>query len=303
MKYIFIGGAGRSGTTLVQKVLLGHPNINGGPEFYFTKHITTLYKNFINSHKTQSFHPSINKEDIKKAFLLFYNTYQKPYQDSGILFIAEKTPTNIDVVDDLLDLFEDALFINVYRDGRAVLNSHFQVKKRAWKKGKNLTEINLLKTSMYWSECIKNIKKVKKSNISRVYNLKYEDLINNPTEEFYKLFKYLGIESYEGVRSPEEIKNTNNQKMAHINQIWYTDEMFNKGYDNTRLDNWKIEMNLFRKYIGSSIMFNELNELGYSVKTSEKMGNMIFNFMYNLKSNIKEIKLIQPLLYLKRWFQ
>ena len=35
MNYVFLGGSGRSGTSFVQKLLILHSEIHGGPEFDF----------------------------------------------------------------------------------------------------------------------------------------------------------------------------------------------------------------------------------------------------------------------------
>ena len=43
-KFIFVGGAGRSGTTMVQNVLDSHPDIIGGPQFRNIPDIIDLRK-------------------------------------------------------------------------------------------------------------------------------------------------------------------------------------------------------------------------------------------------------------------
>ncbi len=44
IKFIFVGGCGRSGTTLVQKLLVSHSKIQGGREFGYSIDIFKLYK-------------------------------------------------------------------------------------------------------------------------------------------------------------------------------------------------------------------------------------------------------------------
>lgn len=45
MKFVFIGGCGRSGSSLLQDLLYRHPEIAGGPEFNFTARILQLHGN------------------------------------------------------------------------------------------------------------------------------------------------------------------------------------------------------------------------------------------------------------------
>jgi hypothetical protein len=301
-KYIFIGGAGRSGTTLVQKILLGHPSISGGPEFYFTKPIFELLDRMLKIHSSNCFHPSIKKMDLEKLVRQFYDELLKGYGDDNTEYISEKTPSNIHVAEILLNSYPDSLFINVYRDGRAVLNSHFNVKKRGRENGKNLTEIGLVKTSVYWNRCIKEGFTAAKKFPGRVINISYEQLIQNPKVVLTNLFQELNLSSYSEMLNPENIQLKEGENKPHINNIWYTEEMYSNSFDTSKRLSWKKEMNIFRQYIATSIMYEQLIDLGFELKPVHQFGNSIFTFFYNWKSVVKSWRILYPLLYIKRRF-
>ena len=131
MKFLFIGGAGRSGTSMVQDLMCKHPSINGGPEFNFTKGIMNLHRGmrtpfFLDRNKqyyTESF--------LDESFQSFYEGFFHGLDRDATGYISEKTPDNIDVIEDLLRLFPDSKFVFVYRDGRDVVLSNRKVAKRA----------------------------------------------------------------------------------------------------------------------------------------------------------------------------
>ncbi len=301
-KYIFIGGAGRSGTTLVQKILLGHPQVGGGPELYFTKPIFELLDRMLKNHSSNCFHPSIKKMDLERMIRQLYDGLLKAHGDENTEYISEKTPSNIHVAEILLNSYPDSLFINVYRDGRAVLNSHFNVKKRGRTNGKNLTEIGLVKTSVYWNRCIKEGLTVANKFPGRVINISYEQLIQNPEEVLTNLFLKLKLSSYSEMLNPENIQLKEGESKPHINNIWYTEEMYSNSFDTSKLLSWKKEMNILRQYIATSIMYKQLIDLGFELKSAHQFGNSIFTFFYNWKSIVKSWRILYPLLYIKRRF-
>lgn len=300
---LFIGGAGRSGTTLVQKVLLAHPKIAGGAEFYYTKPIFELHQKMLKSCKNEVFHPSINESFITEKIKEFYDHFFVPFITSETQYISEKTPTNIEVANVLLETYKEAKFIHVYRDGRAVLNSHFQVKKRAWKTGKNLTEINLVRTSIYWRKCISMGNGIKSKFKNRVFSICYEDMIQHPKETFDKVFNFLQIEAHDQVDQVDKIKLKEEKSDAHINNIWYTKEMYEKAYDPTRVNQWRKELTSFRKFVGSAIMFEELNSMGYKTTNYHRIACNVFYFFFNIKARMKKLKILYPLIHLKRKLQ
>ena len=299
-KYIFIGGSGRSGTTLVQKILLGHPKIGGGPELYFTKPIFELLDKMLKAHQGNCFHSSISKQELEKMVKQLYDGLLLAHDSGDLQYISEKTPTNIHVAETLLRTYPSSRFINVYRDGRAVLNSHFNVKKRAKKKDKNLTEISLRKTSIQWNKCIEDGINAKHNFPNRVINISYEKLIASPDKLLTAVFNRLNLLTYSEMLKPESIELKEGEGKPHINNIWYTEEMYGKGFDTSKLTEWKKEMSSFQQFWASSIMYFNLKALGYNVKPSHRLGNRLFFFFYNIKDFVKANSIFYPFLYIKR---
>lgn len=298
--FIFIGGSGRSGTTLVQKILLGHPEVSGGPELYFTKPIFDLLNQMQEAHEGNCFHPSISKEDLKDRIVQLYNSILLPHDKGNTKYISEKTPSNVFIASTLLKVYPNAIFIHVFRDGRAVLNSHLDVKKRAKKKGKNLTEISIKRTSINWNNSIRAGLEVKREFPNRVINISYENLIENPQKVLAGLFLKLKLSSYDKMLNPERIELSEKESKAHINNIWYTEEMYNQGFDKAKLFKWKKKLSCFQKYWASSIMYDELKTMGYPVRAKYKVGKKIFYLFYNIKDLIKSTPIFYPIIYLKR---
>jgi len=299
-RFIFVGGAGRSGTTLVQKLLLSHPQVDGGAEFFFTKDILQLHKNMYESSVRANMSQYYTEEQLKNRIIEFYQSFFQNFSNPSIKFISEKTPSNIEVADLLLDLFEDAIFINVYRDGRAVVNSHLQVKQRGKTQGKNLTEIGSKRTSRYWSNCIQLAGKTRNNHPQRFFDLKYEDLLDDPMSSFKEIFDYLGLEGHDVLKDPEKMAQDKADNKVHINEIWYTKEMYEKGIDKSRLELWKKEMSSWSILISNSVMYKELRSLGYPISSLYSPFYTLFDFLSNWKERVKDWWLIKPFVLLKR---
>lgn len=266
-RFIIVGGCGRSGTTLVQKLLVSHDQVSGGPEFGFTTPIFKLYGAMKASLKKDALTNYTSESHLKAQFKSFYKSFFNNYQEEGVIYISEKTPANIRAIDFILDGLDDALFLNVYRDGRGVLASHLKVQKRAVKKGKRIREISLRKVCRLWNDSIDQYVSVVESgkNIDRIYAIRYESLISNPKETYNNLLQFLNLDILPEAPEPSAIKFEDSKYDAHINDIWYTEEMYKQQFNPENIDKWKRELNFFQKIYANSVMSVNIDYLGYDV--------------------------------------
>lgn len=168
---IFIGGCGRSGTTLLLSILGAHPKIQAiDHEAYFFQTEPSLYN------------------DTLRKIRIIYNLTRKPIKKTSYRW-CEKTPSNILKVDQIFNFFDkDVKFIHIVRDGRDVITSKHP-----------------LKLNEYWvtiDRWIKDVSEGLRFSLNYdIYMLKYEDLVKNYDVTMKRLLKFLG-EKY-----TEDLKN------------------------------------------------------------------------------------------------
>ena len=82
--YVFVGGVPRSGTSMFQKMLDGHSDIYGGPEFDKVGATIGLYKNYLGGieNKRQSLYYS--KEEARGYFAqLLASFFWRDFREEG----------------------------------------------------------------------------------------------------------------------------------------------------------------------------------------------------------------------------
>ena len=114
MKQVFIVAAPRSGTTFLGELLNHHPDITNWHEPYFVWQFHIKNKpddcldNLDVTEKVRNF--------ILNEFNIFSLRMKKP-------ITLEKTPVNAFKIDFINEIFPDAHWIHLYRDGRAIISS------------------------------------------------------------------------------------------------------------------------------------------------------------------------------------
>lgn len=271
MKFIFIGGCGRSGTTLVQKVLTSHSKIGGGPEFDFSGEIGALYNKMSSQDKVARLSFFYDETSIRKIFQDFYlSFFQKLIKENpDITIISEKTPININHAEVLLKLFPDAVFVNVIRDGRDVYVSHKEVAQRyAEKKQKvNADSFSVYGVSKTWNSALYKYEKLKESPVAdRVINVFYEKLLVNPEVEIRNICQAVGIEFEKGMVNPEFVNKEFDKKFT-ADGVWYTNEKLNQDFNTSKINRWKKELSEEEKIQLSQLMNENLKRFGYETET------------------------------------
>jgi len=150
---------------------------------------------------------------------------------------GDNTPEYIYNLPVLKDLFPDAQFIHIVRDGRDVTLSSFKT---------HFGAKNAYKGATSWVQEIDLVRTFAATLPKEQYiEIKYEDLLTRPVDVFTQLINFLGIE------------DPKNLLADFINKNIYSDLKL----DN--FDKWKTEMTPREQFIFEKIAFNHLQNYNY----------------------------------------
>ncbi|HBO16906.1 MAG: hypothetical protein UR69_C0001G0131 [Candidatus Moranbacteria bacterium GW2011_GWE2_35_2-] len=199
----FIVGSGRSGTTLLQSMIMTIQGIYIPPETKLlglienietfhgsitnNKSFRLLIYEIINLCKRDEF--PVNLVKLKKELTLINRTRRSVFdvllyhiqKQSGCRRIGEKSPLHLEYSKDILKIFPDGKIIAIIRDGRDVASSQ-----------KEIFKLNVLHTALVWRRDQQLIDKYLKSvSRERFMAIRYEDLIANPKKELKNICLFL----------------------------------------------------------------------------------------------------------------
>ncbi|MGP8216194.1 MAG: sulfotransferase family protein [Bacteroidia bacterium] len=265
IKFVFIGGCGRSGTTLVQKLLLLNSRITGYDEFDFLPQLLLIYGKMnspVYLNRQSAFY---NQEQLKEYWRKFiYDLLLNNIEAGNFEYFSEKTPDNIDCAEQILELIPESKFIYVYRDGRDVINSYKQVKKRARENDSQML-YSMKDWALMWNKASREYLQLKNNNRfeNRHIAVKYEDLTGNPEKKLGEIMAFLNLPVEPRQLTPE-LADAGSLKM-NVEGTWYTDEMFKQKINVNSISKWKKELNPIEKFIYQTIMGPRLKENDYPV--------------------------------------
>jgi len=259
---IFVVGNSRSGTTLMGTVLGRHLSVFRFEELHFFEELwsTTdekvrfsaeesealaaklldIQRSGYLTRKGESFFleeakalvdtlsPPFSPITVFKAFLN-YETKQQ-----GKAIACEQTPQNILYIAEIWKNYPEAVIIHMIRDPRAVLLSQ----KNRWRRPFLSKDIPKKEAIRYWlnynpitmSQLWKaNIRAAEDfSSDTRLYTLRYEDLLQSPEVEIKKVCQFAGL-----TFSPEMLQ------VPRVNSSSQEDRPTQMGIDGARADKWK----------------------------------------------------------------
>ncbi len=201
MKRIFLVGAPRSGTTLLQSLLAAHPEIISFPESKFFQYL--LYNKFVKKFPARLsafFKDEINRPEFLENFDNSQSTDVKVSWFVGVLdslaaekqksIWLEKTPEHLYFIKDIERFLPDAKFIYIWRNPMDTIASLHEVTRKSpelWGDGWDL------------NHCIKRWQEGVLTSYSHVHNsnhklVKYENLLENKTKFIAEICDFLEIE-------------------------------------------------------------------------------------------------------------
>jgi hypothetical protein len=192
---IFIGGAGRSGTTLLRVVLDSHSRIACGPELKVIPSIACLWADFHTKWAPYLADSRVQGDDIDQVFGRLIVSLLEPLRRSaGKPRVAEKSPNNVFFFPHLHRMFPDAAFLHMLRDGRDVVASLLTMNWRT----PDGTPIDYTRdarlAARYWARAVSAGREFARmtAGSSHYREVRYEDLLDDPQAYLRALFDFLG---------------------------------------------------------------------------------------------------------------
>ena len=202
---IFIVGMPRSGTTLVEQILSSHENIVGCGEL--------PYINLFGKELSIGL-----KKPTKQNLINFrYKYFEKVNRIShGSRMIIDKMPANFQHLGVIVSAFPEAKIIHVRRCPEATC---WGIYKKLFSMGSDglSYSYNLKHIKNYYLRYLNLMKSYSNYFIDKIYELKYENLVDSQETETKNLVKHLGVKWDDKCLSPE--KNTRLVKTASSSQI------------------------------------------------------------------------------------
>jgi hypothetical protein len=208
----FIGGTMKAGTTWLQLMLNGHPEIACRGEGHFTNvllpsmaELYSRYARYIENKNNTIFNeidgfPLPSQDHLHYvgavAMLLILSEYGN---DKAIKSIGEKTPNNIRAFPMLQQVFPEAKFITLVRDGRDVAVSawfhNLRVSPNWATKKYGSFEKFCDHYAVEWQREVEYARSFANANPERVMEMRYEGLHEDTRNEIVKLLGFLGRET------------------------------------------------------------------------------------------------------------
>lgn len=241
----FVGGAPRSGTTLLQNMLDSHPHILGLPEFIALPEIMEV-RDYLHELVDREWIDRIcSHADIDEsvARLVHDLLHARVPEDPGIRLVTEKTPEDIFVFEALQAVFPEARFVIVVRDPRAVVASLQRVRGRFLSMGRmpapRTRTLRAATTST--TEALASADRALRAAPERILLVRYEDLVREPGRESRRVTDFLGLAWSQRMTSPSRFDHPG-EKAITLSGAWYDAASYNQDPDPSRADRWRTDM-------------------------------------------------------------
>lgn len=193
---IFIIGAARSGTTWMYDILTAHPEVAGVFESWLFTRDNGLGSLFTAAHwppKHSGLGRYLKRDQVLSTVRQTAHTLMGEAIEPKHKFLVEKSPSHLYSMKLIAEIFPNARFIHVLRDGRDVCVS-VQAAARSWMPDWKRTFGGSMEASAKsWHDAVQRARNDGKSLGERFFEIRYETLKADPVNSYKKLFDFCGI--------------------------------------------------------------------------------------------------------------
>ena len=218
---IFILGMPRSGTTLIEQIISSHPDVYGADELNTLPGIITKY---IKGEDTNISEELINKLDREKL-LLIGNEYVDEIKQLSTksINITDKLPVNFKWIGLIKMILPNCKIVHCTRNSK---DTCLSIYKNFFVNEELNYAYNLDEIVSYYNKYLDLMKHWHKILPNFIFDIKYENLVNNPTGEIKNLIKTLGLKwnskclkFYQNKRSIKTASDTQARKKLYKSSV------------------------------------------------------------------------------------
>jgi hypothetical protein len=192
---VFIGGAGRSGTTLLRVMLDAHPRIFCGPELKILPALAEAYQNLTRNFASVVQAYAMRSTDVQRRFRDFIDgLVENARLAAGKPRWAEKTPHNLLFMVALAEIFPNARFLHVVRDGRDVACSLLNMNWVNPQSGRKWDYVqNMANAALYWRDVVTMARRQAEhpAAAGRVLEVRYEALVADAEGTLRRILEFI----------------------------------------------------------------------------------------------------------------
>lgn len=192
-RMIFNVGARRSGTFWLQRIVTAHPRVSAVPSetHLFAEGVAPLFERFQHSLRSSSKvgQVYVDREQALDAVRDLCDVVFTAMLEPGSMRLAERTPMHVFHLDLIAEIYPDARFVHIIRDGRDAARS---IAAQEWGPG------GLEEAAAEWRDAVLAGRNA--TLAPELYReVRYEDLLRNPAPTVTELYTWLGLEASDEV--------------------------------------------------------------------------------------------------------
>ncbi len=193
---IFILGAARSGTTWVYDIFSAHPNVAGVFESWLFTKENGIGSWFTHAHwppKASGLGRFLQREQVVEISREVVQQMMSQAIEPEHQFMVEKSPSHLYAIKLIQEIFPQARFIHVLRDGRDVCVS-VRAATRSWMPDwKRSFGSSMTQSAKSWRDAVRRARNEGKALGDHFLEVRYEELRTDPFPNYKKMFDFCGI--------------------------------------------------------------------------------------------------------------